>query len=40
MNLCDRIAVIYKGGIQKVLTHEEANRRTLGIYMAGLKEEE
>ena len=40
MNLCDRIAVIYKGGIQNVLTHEEANRRTLGIYMAGLKEEE
>lgn len=36
MNLCDRIAVIYKGRIQKVLSHKEANRRRLGILMAGL----
>ncbi len=40
MNLSDRIAVIYKGQIQKVLKHGEANKKNLGILMAGLKEEE
>ncbi len=39
MNLSDRIAVIYKGNIQKVLKHGEANKKNLGIYMAGLSEE-
>lgn len=39
MNLSDRIAVIYKGKIQKVLQHDEANRATLGILMAGVHEE-
>jgi simple sugar transport system ATP-binding protein len=37
MNLSDRIAVIFKGRIQRVLEAGEANRRTLGILMAGVK---
>ena len=40
INLSDRVAVIYKGAIQKVLRHDEANRRTLGILMAGVKDEQ
>lgn len=40
MNLSDRIAVIFKGSIQKVLSRKEANRRRLGILMAGVKDEE
>jgi simple sugar transport system ATP-binding protein len=36
MNLSDRIAVIFKGQIQRVLEAGEANRRTLGILMAGV----
>lgn len=40
MNLSDRIAVIYKGAIQKVLHHGEANKKSLGILMAGLDTEE
>lgn len=40
MNLSDRIAVIFKGQIQKVLPREEATRRTLGILMAGVKNEQ
>ena len=39
MDLSDRIAVIYKGSIQKVLMHEEATRARLGVLMAGVKEE-
>jgi len=39
MNLSDRIAVIFKGHIQKVLKAGEANMRTLGILMAGVKDE-
>ena len=39
MNLSDKIAVIYKGQIQKVLKHDEATRARLGILMAGVKEE-
>ena len=38
MNLSDRIAVIYKGKIQKVLKREEATRAKLGILMAGVKD--
>ncbi len=38
MNLSDRIAVIYKGEIQKVLAHDEATRVKLGILMAGVKD--
>jgi simple sugar transport system ATP-binding protein len=40
MNLSDRIAVIFKGQIQKVLKAGEANRRNLGILMAGVKDEQ
>lgn len=40
INLSDRVAVIYKGQIQKVLPHTEANRRSLGILMAGVKDEQ
>ena len=39
MNLSDRIAVIYKGSIQRVLDKKEATRERLGILMAGVKEE-
>ncbi len=39
MNLSDRIAVIYKGAIMKVLNHDEATRSRLGVLMAGVKEE-
>ena len=39
MNLSDRIAIIFKGQIQKVLKSEEANMRRLGILMAGVKDE-
>ena len=40
MNLSDRIAVIYKGHVQKVLSHGEANKARLGVLMAGLKEDQ
>ena len=36
MNLSDRIAVIYKGKILKILSATEATRERLGILMAGL----
>jgi simple sugar transport system ATP-binding protein len=36
MNLSDRIAVIYKGKILKILPAVEATRERLGILMAGL----
>ncbi|MDP1831819.1 MAG: ABC transporter ATP-binding protein [Geothrix sp.] len=36
MNLSDRIAVIYKGRILKILPAVEATRERLGILMAGL----
>ena len=38
MNLSDRIAVIYKGRVQCVMKHGEADKRRLGIHMAGLEE--
>lgn len=37
MNLSDRIAVIYKGEIQDVISRDEASRAKLGILMAGVK---
>jgi simple sugar transport system ATP-binding protein len=40
MNLSDRIAVIFKGQVQRVLEAGEANRRLLGILMAGVKHDE
>ncbi|MDR3335423.1 MAG: ABC transporter ATP-binding protein [Treponema sp.] len=40
MNLSDRIAVIFKGQIQKMLERGEANRRYLGILMAGVNNDE
>ena len=40
MNLSDRIAVIFKGHNQKVLSREEATTEKLGILMAGVKEDE
>ncbi len=36
MNLSDRIAVIYKGKILKILDVHEADQRKLGILMAGV----
>ena len=38
MSLSDRIAVIYKGSIQKVLMHDEATTARLGVLMAGVRE--
>lgn len=35
MNLSDTIAVIYDGKIAKAFTQNEADQRTLGLYMAG-----
>ena len=40
MNLSDRIAVIYKGRILKILSSVEATRERLGILMAGLEDAE
>ncbi len=40
MNLSDRIAVIFKGQNQKVLSRDEATTDRLGILMAGVKEDE
>lgn len=40
MNLSDRIAVIFKGQIQKVLERDQATTGRLGILMAGVKEDE
>lgn len=39
MNLSDRIAVIFKGNIQKVLKQGEATKRNLGMLMAGVHDE-
>jgi simple sugar transport system ATP-binding protein len=39
MNLSDRIAVIYKGRILKVLSSLEATRERLGLLMAGVADE-
>jgi simple sugar transport system ATP-binding protein len=39
MNLSDRIAVIFKGEIRKVLERKEANNRRLGALMAGVQDE-
>jgi simple sugar transport system ATP-binding protein len=38
MNLCDRIAVIFKGKILDILTRREATRPILGLLMAGVKQ--
>jgi simple sugar transport system ATP-binding protein len=40
MNLSDRIAVIFKGHIQKVLDRGQATRRRLGALMAGVEDDE
>lgn len=39
MNLSDRIAVIFKGNIKKVLKQGEATKRNLGLLMAGVNDE-
>ena len=38
MNLSDRIAVIYKGSIVKILESGEATLSRLGVLMAGVEE--
>ncbi|MDR0567680.1 MAG: ABC transporter ATP-binding protein [Spirochaetaceae bacterium] len=40
INLSDRVAVIFKGQIQKVLPRSEANRRSLGVLMAGVSDDQ
>ena len=35
MTLCDRISVIYKGGIIGTLSAEEATREKVGLMMGG-----
>ncbi len=39
MNLSDRIAVIYKGKILKILPAPQATRQKLGVLMAGITDE-
>ncbi len=39
LDLSDRVAVIFKGQIQKVLNRKNATRRSLGILMAGVKDD-
>jgi len=39
MNLSDRIAVIYKGKIMKVLEGQDATREKLGLLMAGVSDD-
>lgn len=39
LSLSDRVAVIYKGQIQKILKRDEATRAKLGMLMAGVKDE-
>ena len=40
MSLSDKIAVIYKGRIQKILRREEATRAKLGMLMAGVNDKQ
>jgi simple sugar transport system ATP-binding protein len=40
MNLSDRIAVIYKGRILRILPSLEATRERLGLLMAGVADEQ
>lgn len=40
INLSDRIAVIFKGQVQRMIDRGEATQRKLGILMAGVKENE
>jgi len=40
LDLSDRVAVIFKGEIQKILDRKDANRRSLGILMAGVKDDQ
>ena len=40
MSLSDKIAVIYKGRIQKILRREDATRAKLGMLMAGVNDEQ
>ena len=40
LRLSDRIAVIFKGHIQKVLPKKEADKQSLGILMAGVNNEQ
>ena len=37
LSMSDRIAVIFKGGIKRILSKEEADPRKLGILMAGVE---
>ncbi|PLX70160.1 MAG: heme ABC transporter ATP-binding protein, partial [Denitrovibrio sp.] len=39
MNLSDRIAVIYEGKILKIIPAKEAQKRELGLLMAGVQSE-
>ncbi len=39
MNLSDRVAVIYKGKILKVVPGHDATKRSLGLLMAGVSDE-
>lgn len=40
INLSDRIAVIFKGQVQRMIDRGEATQRKLGVLMAGVKENE
>ena len=40
LNLSDRIAVIFKGQVHRILSRDEATQRKLGMMMAGVNENE
>ena len=40
MNVADRIAVIFKGNIQKIMDKKEATAQKIGLLMAGVKDDE
>jgi simple sugar transport system ATP-binding protein len=40
LDLSDRVAVIFKGKIQKVLDRRDADRRKIGVLMAGVHDDE
>ncbi|MGF7048975.1 simple sugar transport system ATP-binding protein [Paenibacillus sp. DS2015] len=39
LEMCDRIVVLYDGTVNGEVTREEANKETLGLYMAGMTKE-
>jgi len=40
LNICDRVAVIFKGQILEIFKAQDANLERIGLLMAGVKETE